>query len=227
MWYICIRFNQKLGEGKMEDIIDESDVFLLENTLLILIRNIYDFRGHIACIASSSGITPIDLKQYEELKKEFYEGLLNSFNEVKKFKRFHINKNWYTKENISEDNISWEILLNEIFCLEIRATYNILQLNMRKLKVAAEKVNLNKNNITIKKREIRTYFDCDHFLGIIFDLLLDFPEEVTEALDENMIERCSLVLNEFFSKNKKNIKGMLSVFPDPFLLDDPYALHSA
>ena len=211
----------------MEYRNEENDVFLLENTLFRLIGKIKDFRNHIDYMLSGADITPIQFQQYGELKKELYKSLLNSFNEVKKFKRFQINKNWYTKENISVDNIYWGIFFNEIFCLKIRATYNILQLNMQKLKIATKKVNSNKNNITIKKREIMTYFYCDHFLGVLFDLLLENTEEVTEVLGEDMIEEYTLTLNEFLSKNKENIKGMLSVSPDLFLPDDPYALHSA
>ena len=211
----------------MESTNQESDVFFLENTLLILKGNIYDFRNHISYMLSGNRITPIYFREYEKVKKEFYKSLLNSFNEVKKFKRFQINKNWYTKENVSVDNIYWEVLLDEIFCLEIRAAYNIFQLNMQKLKIASKTVTLNKNNATIKKREIMTYFDCNHFLGILFNLLLKNTEEVTEALGENLIEKYILMLNEFFSKNKKNIQGMLAVPPGPFLPDDPYELHSA
>ena len=194
----------------MEDIIDEIDVFLLENTLLTLIGNINDFIDHIDCMESSNGVTPINFTQYEEFKKKFYKSLLNSFKKVKKFKRFQINKNWYTKENVSVDNIYWEVLLNEIFCLEIRAFYNILQLNMQKLKIASEKVDLNKNNSTIKTIEMMTYFDCDHCLSTLVDLLEEYPEEDTEVLGENMIEKYILVLNAFFLKNKKEIEEIMT-----------------
>ena len=194
----------------MEDINKESDIFLLENTLLRLIGNINAFRDNIACMESSNDIAPIDVKQHEEFKKEFYKSLLNSFNEVKKFKRFQINKNWYTKENISVDSIYWGVLLNEIFCLKIRAVYNILQLNMQKLKIASKKAELNKNNSTIKTIEMMTYFDCDYCLSILVDFLEEYPEKDNEVLGENMIEKYILVLNAFFSKNKKEIEEIMT-----------------
>ena len=205
----------------MQPTTEEINASFIEIGLLRLTSNLMEFGDHIGYMLSSGSRISSDKDKCEELGEEFYTSLLISFSQIKKMKGYQLNENWYNYENIAVSNICCEKFLDSLFSMKIRALYHVLQLNMLKLKITSKKVELNKNNSTLKKVEMVNFLQCIFFQEALLADSEGYAVEFNKALGENMFGKWTSILNNFFSKNEEDIKRIRPFVPEPLV---PYVM---
>ena len=217
----------------MKAINKENDLCRLEKRLLRLIATIKDLekyteetllgtRWFFGPIRKNVVSYKFSIFNFKNRLQRFNKALLDSFEEVKKFKEhpsiqedLYDFKDYFKFQNLIVKEISYNLMVEKLRSIKIRAAYHLLEINMIKL-------DLYRDNRQIFNKDIDNYIRCEYFLDNIVYYWDNFQIDGKKLLGKNNAEESirtwTSILDGFSSKNEEKIKRRKPMVPNLFKL---------
>ena len=217
----------------MKYIKKENDLCSLEKRLLRLIKTIKDLDRYTEekLYGALWSFGPIRKKvvshkfsvfNFKNLLLIFNKALLDSFEEVKKFKGHPLIqedlydlKDYFKFQNLIVKKISYDLMVKELRFIKVIAAYHLLEINMIKL-------DLYRDDRQIFIKDIDNYFRCEYFLANIVSYWSWYQIDGKKLLGKNntgeSIKVWTSILEDFYSTNEKKIEKRRPMVPNLFVL---------